>query len=526
LTTASTSQPAPGARAAPPPRLRVEGITKQYPGCLANDDVTLDVRGGEILALLGENGAGKSTLVKAMYGLVAPDAGRILIDGHEVAITSPAEARAAGIGIVFQHFSLFESLTVAENISLGLDTAAARRDLARRIREIGARYGMALDPGRHVADLSVGERQQVEIVRCLLQDPAILIFDEPTSVLTPQAIEGLFDTLRRLRAEGRAVVFISHKLEEIRALCDRATVLRGGRVVGTVEVATASVNDLARMMIGRDMPAFGSDHAGNPGAEVLAVHALSLPPEDPHGTALDALTLSARGGEILGIAGIAGNGQEELLAVLSGERLAPDAASVTLNGQPVGRLGPGARRSLGLGFVPGERLGRGAVPAMSLAENGFLTAHWRLPLARRGIISPRRRADFADRVIAEFRVATRSRATPAQALSGGNLQRFIVGREILSGPSALIVAYPTWGVDVAAVAAIHAALVALRDQGAAVVVMSEDLDELLALSDRMAVLCRGRLSAPMPVRDCTPERLGLLMSGATPLEVAEDAHAA
>jgi simple sugar transport system ATP-binding protein len=259
---------------------------------------------------------------------------------------------------------------------------------------------------------------------------------------------------------------------------------------------------------------------------VLAVHALSLPPVDPHGTALDALTLSARGGEILGIAGIAGNGQEELLAILSGERLAPEAASVTLNGQPVGRLGPGARRHLGLGFVPGERLGRGAVPPMSLAENGFLTAHWRLPLARRGIISPRRRAEFADKVIAEFRVATRSRATPAQALSGGNLQRFIVGREILSGPAALIVAYPTWGVDVAAVAAIHAALVALRDAGAAVVVMSEDLDELLALSDRMAVLCRGRLSAPMPVRACTPERLGLLMSGATPLEAAEGAHAA
>ena len=495
-------------------RLRVTGIRKEYPGCLANDDVSLEVRAGEILALLGENGAGKSTLVKVVYGLVAPDAGAIEIDGRAVAIASPAEARAAGIGVVFQHFSLFESLTVAENISLGLDTAAARRDLDRRIREIGERYALSIDPRRLVADLSVGERQRVEIVRCLLQDPAILIFDEPTSVLTPQAIEGLFETLRRLRAEGRAIVFISHKLEEIRALCDRATVLRGGRMVGTVTVAGATVNDLARMMIGRDMPAFGSDHAGRPAGEVLAVRALSLAPAEPHGCALERLSLSARRGEILGIAGIAGNGQEELLAVLSGERLAPSPGHVLLEGRPVGRMPPGARRRLGLGFVPGERLGRGAVPPMSLSENGFLTAHWRLPLAKRGIISPRRRAAFADRVIGEFKVATRSRATAAQALSGGNLQRFIVGREILSGPSALVVAYPTWGVDVAAVAAIHAALVALRDAGAAVVVMSEDLDELLALSDRLAVLTRGRLSPPMPVRECSPERLGLLMSGA------------
>ena len=505
------------------PRLRASGICKAYPGCLANDDVSLDVRPGEILALLGENGAGKSTLVKVMYGLVAPDAGQIEIDGHVCAINSPAMARAAGIGVVFQHFSLFESLTVAENIALGLDDRAARKDLPRRIKDIGARYGLVVAPDRVVADLSVGERQRVEIVRVLLQDPSILIFDEPTSVLTPQAIEGLFDTLRRLRAEGRSVVFISHKLEEIRALCDRATVLRGGRVVGTVPVAGASVHDLAQMMIGADMPRMGADHSGRAGAVLLSVRALSLAPLNPHGTALDRLTLHARNGEILGIAGVAGNGQEELLAILSGERIVPDAASVSLCGQPVGRLGPGARRKRGLGFVPGERLGRGAVPSMSLAENGFLTAHWRLPMALRGIISGRRRAEFADRVIDEFRVATRSRDTAAQTLSGGNLQRFIVGREILSGPEVLIVAYPTWGVDVAAVAAIHAALVRLRDAGAAVIVLSEDLDELLSLSDQVAVLYAGRLSAPIPIADCAREKLGLLMSGAAALPEPVDA---
>lgn len=505
-----------------PARLAVVGISKQYPGCLANDEVSLSVQPGEILALLGENGAGKSTLIKVIYGLVAPDAGRIEIDGVARAISSPAAARAAGIGVVFQHFSLFDSLTVAENIALGLDNPATRRDLPRRIRDIGTRYGLVIDPDRVVADLSVGEQQRVEIVRVLLQDPSILIFDEPTSVLTPQAIVGLFDTLRCLRAEGRSVIFISHKLDEIRALCDRATVLRGGRVVGTVPVAGASVNDLARMMIGQEMPSLGADHAGRHGPVQLTVANLGLKPANPHGTALNGLNMAAHGGEILGIAGIAGNGQEELLAVLSGERTVPEAGAVLLGDVPVGRMGPGARRRLGLGFVPGERLGRGAVPQMSLAENGFLTAHWRVPLTWRGIISGTKRTAFADRVIDDFRVATRSNATPAQALSGGNLQRFIVGREILSGPTALVVAYPTWGVDVAAVAAIHAALVALRDRGAAIVVMSEDLDELLSLSDRVAVLCDGQMSAPIARADCTREHLGLLMSGAVPLTSAPD----
>ena len=512
---------AKGNTAAPPPaRLAVRGISKQYPGCLANDDVSLDVRPGEILALLGENGAGKSTLIKVIYGLVAPDRGQIEIDGVARRIASPAAARAAGIGVVFQHFSLFHSLTVAENIALGLDDANTRRDLPRRIRDIGTRYGLVIDPDRVVADLSVGEQQRVEIVRVLLQDPSILIFDEPTSVLTPQAIRGLFDTLGRLRMEGRSIIFISHKLEEIRELCDRATVLRAGHVVGTVPVAGASVNDLARMMIGQEMPRLGADHAGRDGPVQLQVQGLSLPPTNPHGTALVGLSMQARGGEILGIAGVAGNGQEELLAALSGERLSPQAGAVVLAGAEVGRMGPGARRARGLGFVPGERLGRGAVPPMSLSENGFLTAHWRVPLARRGIISGRKRAEFADRVIAEFKVATRSHASPAQALSGGILQRFIVGREILAAPQALVVAYPTWGVDVAAVAAIHTALVALRDAGAAIVVMSEDLDELLSLSDRVAVLYRGRLSAPIPIAETTREQLGLLMSGAAPLEQA------
>ncbi|MDJ1006330.1 MAG: ABC transporter ATP-binding protein [Paracoccaceae bacterium] len=508
-------------------RLGISGVSKQYPGCLANDNVSFEAGAGEIVALLGENGAGKSTLVKIAYGLVAPDAGRIEIDGHPAALTSPAAARAAGIGVVFQHFSLFDSLTVLENISLGLDTPAARANLADRIREIGTRYGLSVEPDSIVADLSVGERQRVEIVRVLLQDPSILIFDEPTSVLTPQAIEGLFGTLRQLRDEGRAIVFISHKLDEIMSLCDRVTVLRGGRVVGSVPIGETNTKALAQMMIGHEVPdvAQRRDLAGGPVR--LAARGLTMSSQNPHAPGLQNVTLEARGGEILGIAGVAGNGQEDLLAALSGERLAATETAIELEGAPVGRLGPGARRKAGMAFVPGERLGRGAVPPMSLSDNGFLTAHWRLPLVRRGVLSARAGAEFADRVIERFQVATRSRATAAQALSGGNLQRFIVGREVLSEPSVLIVAYPTWGVDVAAVAAIHEALIGLRDAGAAIVLMSEDLDELLALSDRIAVLYSGRMSAPLPIADCGKERLGLLMSGATDAEAAGGAsHAA
>ncbi len=495
-----------------PPRLALIGLTKRYPGCLANDAVSLEIAPGEIHALLGENGAGKSTLVKSVYGLVRPDAGRIEIDGRAVTLDSPAAARAAGVGVVFQHFSLFETLTVEENVALGLP--AGERGLAQRIRAVSQRYGMPVEPGRPVHALSVGERQRVEIVRCLLQDPSILILDEPTSVLTPQAIAGLFATLRQLAAEGRSIVFISHKLEEIRALCDRATVLRGGRVVGAARVADVTAADLARMMIGRDLPAFGSDHAGAPKAETLALRAVSLAADDPHGTDLQDVSLSVRAGEIVGIAGVAGEGQEELLALLSGERLAPAADDVFLAGRGVGRMGPGERRALGLGFVPGERLGRGAAPDMTLTENGFLTGWRRRALTRRGIVAQGPTRRFAEEIIAAFAVACRGPASLARSLSGGNLQRFIVGREIMQEPAALVVAYPTWGVDVAAVAAIHRALVALRDRGAAVVVVSEDLDELLQLCDRLAVLFAGRLSAPMPVREASVERLGLMMAGA------------
>ena len=493
------------------PRLVLSGITKIYPAVVANKDVNLTVLPGEIHAVLGENGAGKSTLMKIIYGVVKPDAGTIAWEGNRVTIANPARARRLGIGMVFQHFSLFETLTVADNIALALEGDRAGTDLSARIRDVSAKYGLPLDPDRHVHTMSVGERQRVEIVRCLLQDPRLLIMDEPTSVLTPQAVEKLFETLRRLAAEGCSILYISHKLDEIRALCHKATVLRGGKVTGTCDPRHESSSSLARMMIGGDLP-HPQHREGNAGADALVVHDLSLPADDPFGTTLVNINLAVRAGEIVGIAGVSGNGQKELMAALSGERRLADPRSVQLLGRPVGRLDAAQRRSLGLAFVPEERLGRGAVPEMSLADNALLTAY-REGMVRRGFV----RADvvraYATETIRAYGVKAGGPDAAARSLSGGNLQKFIVGREIRQRPKMMIAAQPTWGVDVGAAAQIRQALLDLRDSGVAVLVVSEELDELFEICDRLAVIARGRLSDAKPVRETNAEEIGLLMSG-------------
>jgi simple sugar transport system ATP-binding protein len=502
-----------------PPRLRLSGITKIYPSVVANDGVDLEVLPGEIHAVLGENGAGKSTLMKIIYGVVRPDAGTIRWNEDEVTIGNPARARRLGIGMVFQHFSLFETLTVAENIVLALDTDGGG-DLPARIRDVSAHYGLPLDPDRHVHTMSVGERQRVEIVRCLLQDPKLLIMDEPTSVLTPQAVERLFETLRTLAAEGCSILYISHKLDEIRALCHRATVLRAGRVTGTCDPRHESATSLARMMIGGDLP--HPEHRAAParGDGALVVSNLSLPADDPFGTDLHQINLAVHAGEIVGIAGVSGNGQKELLAALSGERTIDDAAAIVLNGRPAGTLDAAQRRSLGFGFVPEERLGRGAVPDMSLAENTLLTAH-RHALARHGFVRHGAARDFALATIADFNVKAGGAQAVARSLSGGNLQKFIVGREIRQHPRVLVAAQPTWGVDVGAAAQIRQALLDLRDAGVAVLVISEELDELFEICDRIAVIAQGRLSEARPRADTHAGEIGLLMSGSF---VAGGAH--
>lgn len=493
-------------------RLVLRGITKTFPGVVANDDVSIALMPGEIHALLGENGAGKSTLVKIVNGALRADSGAMVWDGEEVVVGSPAQARRLGIGMVYQHFSLFDSLTVAENVALGLDEKVPMRDLARRIREVSERYGLTLDPDRHVHTLSVGERQRVEIVRCVLGTPRLLVMDEPTSVLTPQEAGRLFETLRRIAAEGCTILYISHKLEEIRTLCEQATVLRGGRVVATCDPRTETARSLAEMMIGGALAPPARRPAGV-GAERLAVRGLSLPPLHPFGMSIRNVGFSVRAGEILGIAGVAGNGQPELLAALSGEALAPEAGAILLDGKPVGRSGPRERRALGMCVVPEERLDQGAVPEMSLAENGFLSGHDRARLLRGSLLDLGRIRGFAARIVADYSVIASGPAARARSLSGGNLQKFIVGREILQEPEVLIAAHPTWGIDAGAAAAVQQALIDLARRGAAVLVVSQDLDELFAISDRLAAICEGRLSAVRPTAETTVEQAGLLMGG-------------
>ena len=508
-----------------PPRLALHGIRKAYGNVVANDRIDLAVGRGEIHAVLGENGAGKSTLMKIIYGVTTPSAGTMHWNGEPVTVTSPRHARSLGIGMVFQHFALFETLTVVENVALALPGRPDLGDLASRIEAVSRRYGLPVDPHRRVHALSVGERQRVEIIRCLLQNPRLLIMDEPTSVLTPQAVRKLFETLRQLAAEGCSILYISHKLDEIQALCHTATVLRNGRVTGTCVPRDETPASMARLMIGRDLPVCERGSASADGEVRLAVCGLSKPAADHFGVALDDIRLDVRAGEIVGIAGVSGNGQQELLGALSGEAPIETDGPLRICGVAAGRAGPAARRRLGLGFVPEDRLGRGAVPQMSLAQNALLTAH-RSGMLRHGLIRAGVARAFAERCIAAYRVKCSGPAAPASSLSGGNLQKFIVGREILQQPRLLVVAQPTWGVDVGAAAFIRQALIDLRDAGAAVLVVSEELDELFEISDRLAVMAGGRLSPLVPARETSVEKIGVWMSGMWPGAVGAERAAA
>ncbi|MEF9384661.1 ABC transporter ATP-binding protein [Ralstonia solanacearum species complex bacterium KE056] len=487
-------------------------MTKRYPSVVANDGVSLTVAPGEIHAVLGENGAGKSTLMKLIFGAVQPDAGEMQLDGQPVEIANPHQARALGIAMVFQHFSLFDTLTVAENILLGLPADRGDlRELAEQVRTTGDRYGLPLEPHRHVHTLSVGERQRVEIVRALLTRPRLLILDEPTSVLTPQAVEKLFVTLRQLAAEGTSILYISHKLDEIQALCHAATVMRAGKVTGVCDPRRETASSLSRMMIGGEPPRELRPQT-TPGEVRLEVAGLSLPKSHAFATQLRDIALQLRSGEIVGIAGVSGNGQQELLAALSGEDTRAAAQTVRIDGEPVARLGPRARRKRGLSFVPEERLGRGAVPSLSLAANTLLT-HQRAPQVRGGLIDKKAAAGLAAGIIQRFGVKAGGPDAQAKSLSGGNLQKFIVGREIECAPRVLIVAQPTWGVDVGAAAQIHNEILALKAAGCAILIVSEELDELFALCDRLHVIANGRLSPSTPAHATDREQIGLWMSG-------------
>lgn len=491
------------------PLLRLSAVTKTYGAVTANDAVDFAAEAGRIHAVLGENGAGKSTLMKIIYGVIRPDAGQILWNGKEIRITSPAMARQLGIGMVFQHFSLFDSLTVTENISLAIPGSLT--DLAARIRTASRQFGLDVEPDARVHDLTVGERQRIEILRCILQQPRLIILDEPTSVLPPQGITRLFETLRVLAAEGIGVIFISHKLDEIRALCDTATVMRAGRVVGRVDPREQSAKSLTQLMIGQQITPPARKAGLSAGATVLQVSDLSHSPLTPYAPRLDKINMTLKAGDILGIAGVSGNGQDALTRALAGEILTVPAA-VMLENTPIGAMPPDARRKRGLNFIPEERLGRGAVPIHSLSENTGLTMQ-HAGLLNRGFLRLGARRRRTEDTIAAMDVRTSGSGAAAQSLSGGNLQKFIVGRELALKPKVLIAAQPTWGVDVAAAAAIRQKLLDLRETGVAVLVVSEELEELIEVCDRIQVMFRGRLSPPVSVHDTDIEHIGLAMAG-------------
>ncbi len=495
--------------------LEARNIVKVFGELRANDDVTLSLKPGEIHALLGENGAGKSTLVKIIYGSLRATSGQIYWQGEPVTIPNPAAARELGIGMVFQHFSLFDALTVAENIALALPPDVNFADLAGRIEQVSNDYGLPLRPDALVADLSVGERQRIEIVRCLLQEPRLLIMDEPTAVLTPQEADQLFVTLERLAAEGCGVLYISHRLEEVKRICHDATILRHGKLVARVDPQQETAASLAALMVGTEVAAVKAEKAAEPGAPLLELHNLSMQTDDPFGVSLKGIDLAVHAGEIVAVAGVAGNGQGEFFDAVSGEVTSTNNEAVKIGGAPCGRENITQRRRRDAAFVPEERIGHGAVPNFALSENVVLTHHAvGETVVRRGFINRNAARDVNAEVTELFDVRKGTPDPEAQSLSGGNLQKFVVGREMALRPKVLVVNQPTWGVDAGAAALIRQALIDLAREGSAVLVISQDLDEIFEIADRIAVISRGEMSEAYPANELSLEQIGLLMAGA------------
>lgn len=505
--------------------LEAVNITKVFGALKANDNVSLKVRPGEIHALLGENGAGKSTLVKMIYGSLQPTSGLFKWKGEPIVIANPGVARKLGIGMVFQHFSLFEALTVAENIALAVPGEFDMRKLSEKIIRVSREYGLPLEPSATVANLSVGERQRIEIVRCLLQEPRLLIMDEPTAVLTPQEADQLFLTLNRLAHEGCAILYISHRLEEVKRICHGATILRHGKVVANVDPTMETAGSLAKLMVGGDIHVVRGRQGKAGGKVRLRLNHLSLPADGPFSIALKDISLDVKGGEIVAVAGVAGNGQSELFDAISGERPLARSDMLFLDGKPCGKDGVTERRRLGAAFVPEERLGHGAVPAFRLSDNVVLTRHSAGgALVRTGIVQKSEAADVSERVIKSFDVRKGKPDPEARSLSGGNLQKFVIGRELDRSPGILLVNQPTWGVDAGAAATIRQAIVDLAASGSAVLVISQDLDEIFEIAGWITVISRGQFSDAHPATEMSAEKIGLLMAGAH--EVQEERHAA
>jgi ABC-type uncharacterized transport system ATPase subunit len=499
----------------------MHGIVKAFPGVLANDGVDFEAAAGEVHALLGENGAGKSTLSNILTGLYRPDEGEIRIDGEPVHFAAPRDALDAGICMVHQHFRLVEPFTVAENIILGDHRGEGRafrvrpRAIERRVTELGRRYGLPVDPRARVWQLSVGEQQRVEILKALYREARILILDEPTAVLTPQEAETLFETLRAMAAEGRTVIFISHKLHEVKAVADRVTVLRGGRSIATVRAADATLQSLAALMVGRDVQLGARQERAAPPREDVALAIAGLSAQGDRGArALHDVSLSVRAGELAGIAGVAGNGQRELAEAITGMR--PYSGTVTVAGRRLRGGDPREAIAAGIAYVPEDRLGTGLAPSLSVSSNISLRAYRSRELSAGPLLRRRRMRERALELIRRYDVKTPGPGTPARRLSGGNLQKLVLAREFSGEPRVLVAASPTRGLDVGAIATVHAYLRDAAAAGVAILLLSEDLDEILALADRVAVIYEGRIVGETAVADATVEELGLMMAGGKP----------
>ena len=493
--------------------VRLRDIGKTFPGVVANQDVNIDIRRGTVHAIVGENGAGKSTLMKIVYGVQKPDSGTIEVNGEVISLSSPSDAIGAGIGMVFQHFMLADNLTVLENVVLGAEKLHGIGDGAREaIREISTAYGLDVDPDVLVEELGVGARQRVEILKVLYRGARIIILDEPTAVLVPQEVEELFGNLRELKAEGLAVIFISHKLDEVLSVADEVTVIRRGRTVDTLPAASVTSRQLAEMMVGSELPSPSTEESTVTERVVLEVRDLTLPA--PQGRdLLSGIDLSIRAGEILGIAGVEGNGQSELVESIMGMRQ-PSSGVVTLDGLDISSLSTRERRDAGIGYIPEDRHRHGLLLDAPLWENRILGHQTREPNIAGPLIDRGGARRDTERIVAEFDVRTPGIDTTARALSGGNQQKLIVGREMAGDPVLLIASHPTRGVDVGAQSAIWGHIKRARRQGLAVLLISADLDELIGLSDTIRVLLRGRLGETFDPDTVTPQMLGSAMTGA------------
>jgi ABC-type uncharacterized transport system ATPase subunit len=498
-----------------PPLLEMAGISKHFPGVVANDRIDFDVRASEVHALFGENGAGKSTLMRVLYGLYRPDGGEVRIRGEKVSISSPADAIRRGIGMIHQHFMLVNTLTVAENVALGLKSSRGPltdlKKVSDRLERLASGYGLKIDPSAIIWQLSVGERQRVEILKALYRDVELLVLDEPTAVLTPGEVEDLFRVLKQLAADGRGLVFISHKVTEVLELSDRITVLRAGRVVGSLSRAEASRDRLVEMMVGHALSTEAHPSGGTTTQARLEVSNLRV--KGDRGTeAVSGVALKVAGGEIVGIAGVSGNGQRELAEAIAGIRRS-ESGSIVLEGTELAGATPARIRDSGLGYVPEERMRDGVIADLSVAENLLLVGSRNRAFSRLGFLRRRVIRQHCQALVDSFAVKTPSLDTPVRNLSGGNIQKLIMARELSAEPRVMLVAQPTRGIDVGSAQYIHERLVEQRDQGSAVLIISEDLDEVMSISDRILVMYEGSIIGEADPRTTTREAIGLMMAG-------------